>query len=159
MSAEILGSVSAPTFTGMKTLVHEENPNDHKDYFWVALSFAVIVVVGACGIFLKYYRARRKKSLESEKFHHQNYNTFNNMKKALGPNDLSEAMEKGVIAPYSMKSPSMRQVKSCPNFGAKDAGLFQIGQRKYSGSYLNMLKLDPISEDTDAEEDQESYEA
>mmetsp|Transcript_6989 Transcript_6989/g.8533 ORF Transcript_6989/g.8533 Transcript_6989/m.8533 type:complete len:162 (-) Transcript_6989:542-1027(-) len=151
----VITNVSDPAFTGIKTLVHENDSRNHQDYIWVGISFVVIFLVGIGAAFLKYSRCKRRKNTANR--YHQNYNTFNNMKKNLGPVDLNTAMEKGAIAPYTMPSPSsMKKVQSCPNFGLKPpTGENGLAHRRYSGSYLNMIRLDPITEDTDAE----SYEA
>eukprot|EP00467_Chlorarachnion_reptans_P020523 CAMPEP_0114494208 /NCGR_PEP_ID=MMETSP0109-20121206/4527_1 /TAXON_ID=29199 /ORGANISM="Chlorarachnion reptans, Strain CCCM449" /LENGTH=167 /DNA_ID=CAMNT_0001671225 /DNA_START=320 /DNA_END=823 /DNA_ORIENTATION=+ len=155
-----LTGISVPVYAGLKA-IDQNQESGSEDYYWVAFSFVALVLIGAGALVIKYLRIRkRKKTIEQELRDktHKNYNTFNSLKHALDPEDLNEAMEGGAITEYTLKSPSMRQVKSCPNLrkqGQRDKELFTLGQRRYSGSYLNMLRLDPISEDTDAE----SYEA
>jgi len=67
--------------------VHENDSRNHQDYIWVGISFVVIFLVGIGAAFLKYSRCKRRKNTANR--YHQNYNTFNNMKKNLGPVDLN----------------------------------------------------------------------
>uniref|UniRef100_A0A7S2TI35 Uncharacterized protein n=1 Tax=Lotharella oceanica TaxID=641309 RepID=A0A7S2TI35_9EUKA len=159
MSA-ILGLLMGSISLGLDGIGGDPGTDPRSGYIWVWLSFLVPCLCGFAVVMVKYSSCcvRRRPLSEQRKEtndNYANYNTFNNLKKHLGPDRLTTAMEAA-----TRSSGVLRISQSCPNFqkALPQQQRFRY-QRRYSGSYLNMLKLEPITEDHHEYQDEERFEA